>query len=181
MTLEELKRAKICPPSLTSSPYPNFGFYPENNGDKTLGEWAEENSVDLSADLATIDEKPRYGYGSEEIGRIKRRALSGWSGIKYQALIKEEDLAILERTLPAYFLSQFRKLNAKVGLSEQTYIAYLRIIFRKIIRSRIISDEMILGQMRRFVDSGSSLSVINLVTYHLREMVAEENTKAKES
>jgi hypothetical protein len=187
MSLEKLKQAKVCPSSLTDDPYPNFGFYPENDGDLTLGEWAKENGVDLDLDLtsnidvAVIDEMPRYDYSPGEIRTIKRRVIFGRQDEKYCEGVGRLDLAILGRTLPAYFLDQLKKLHSKRNLSDQARIAYLRIILRKVLRSRIISDEITMNQVRQFIDTGSPLSVMNIVTRRLENIVAKEGTKVEES
>jgi len=187
MSLEELKQAKVCPSSLTNDPYPNFGFYPENDGNLTLGEWAKENGIDLdldstsNTDLAAVDEKPRYGYAPEEIRTIKRRLILGRQNKKYLEGAGRADLAILERTLPAYFLDQLNKLRSRKNLSDQALVAYARIILRKVLRSRIVYDEITLDQIRQFIDNGYPFSVINLVARRLESIIAKEGEKVKES
>ncbi|MAF13866.1 MAG: hypothetical protein CMI53_03165 [Parcubacteria group bacterium] len=42
--VEALKKAKQNP-SITE--YPEFGFYEEHTGDLTLGEWAEQQGIEL--------------------------------------------------------------------------------------------------------------------------------------
>jgi len=182
-SVEDLKRSRIKP----NTDIPDFGFYPKHTGKKTLGEWAKENGVNLDldptslADLLSIDEKPRYGYTSKEIRTIKRRAMFGRQDEKYREGVGKEDLTILGRTLPAYFLDQLKKLYSKRNFSDQALIAYLRIILRKVLKSRIISNEITLGQIRQFIDTGSPLSVMNIVTRCLENIVAKEGTRIKES
>ncbi|MFA6437511.1 MAG: hypothetical protein WC242_00370 [Candidatus Paceibacterota bacterium] len=178
--IKRIKQARIDSHAKSSIPY--FGLTARYDGNKTLGEWAKENGIDLDPSLALIDEILRYGYTSKEIRTIKRKLLYGLGDDQTARNTQEEEyLAIIHRTLPAYFLDQFRKLRNKPNLSDQSRVVYLRIILRKVLGSQLISDNITRNRIRQFIDTGSPLSVVNAITYRLENIVAKEGTKVKES